>query len=1356
MIKPSTIAKPDMPSQIEIPETCVEESSPLLWGDEYVFPVSSSQEGLWFIEQMNPGNSAFNLPIPFRVQGPLQPELVRRTFDEIVRRHEILRTTFAESEGRVEQVIHAEGRAALRLVNLESLPKELRERKAQDRIAAEVQRPFDLAHGPLCTVLVLRLTDNDWFLLIHLHHMVGDGWSFRILIDEFTQLYNAFGRNEPSPLPELSLQFSDFAHWQREWHQTDGFQRELDHWVSRLQGAPAAIALPTDSPHMPNRAFSGATELVFLPRDLVENVREFCVQERVTLFMMTFAVFNALLYRYTGQNDIVIGTPIANRTQPELEPLIGFFVNNLVLRTTFDPEQSFRGLLQCVQESVIEAFDHQDVAIENIVKAINPDRSSVRNPIYQLLFSCQKAFIDTPQIPDLSFKHEFLDRQGTALEMWFSLIERDGGMRITIEYSTDLFRRETVLRMAEHYGRMLDAVVKQPDNSVSSLPMVTDAERTQILVDWNRTERKYEREVCVHKLFEEQVRRNPGATAVVFGDESLTYAQLDERADRLAAVLRSLGVGPNVLVGLCVNRSFDMVVSILGILKAGGAYVPIDPMYPVERIAFVLEDSKAPVLITQRLLLDSLPPTSAHCVLVDEPLDQVTTFTQEPDKQVQPSHLAYVIYTSGSTGKPKGVQIEHRALVNFLESMRGEPGLSADDVLLAVTTLSFDIAGLELHLPLITGARIVLAPWEVAADGEALLREVDRHGVTMLQATPATWELMLAAGWEGTPRLKALCGGEALPADLASELIPRCAELWNMYGPTETTIWSTCARITSARDIHVGRPIANTEIYILDVHQQPLPVGLAGELLIGGDGLARGYHNRPELTAEKFIPHPFKPDQRLYRTGDLAQYRSDGNIDCLGRLDFQVKIRGFRIELGEIEAQLSTHPAVHQNVIVAREDAPGEKRLVAYVVSSGQPLPSGAEMREHLRAHLPDYMLPAAFVSIDALPLTPNGKIDRQALPAPDAGLVVTPTKSAVAPGNPTEKGLAAIFSEVLSTPVTSVNDSFFDLGGHSLLAAKLMSRIECEFGVRLPLARLFDASTVKQIAEILSAEPDIEVHWNSLVPIRPRENAPTLFLVHGAGGNVLLYRELADQLAPEISVCGFQSQGLGGKDPVLKTVREMADHYVFELLQFQETGPYFLGGYCMGGIVAYEMARMLQAVGKEVECIFMLDSYNLSAVHRANDLPTQWGYVKQKMLFHVENLRELKAGQFRGYVREKFRMSVEAIQQAASKHLKPMRGKAVAASGPDFSGATIQAINHKAGWRHRPGLYNNGKVVLFKPKKNYDFFPDPRMGWGDCVNGGLEVVELSANPHGMLINPFVKQLATEIKLRIRVRAPSQ
>ncbi len=839
----------------------------------------------------------------------------------------------------------------------------------------------------------------------------------------------------------------------------------------------------------------------------------------------------------------------------------------------------------------------------------------------------------------------------------------------------------------------------------------------------------------LHHLFELQALRNPGAVAVVFHGMKLTYRELNARADLLAACLISRGVGANVLVGLCVQRSLEMVIGILGILKAGGAYVPIDPAYPSQRIGFILKDAAVPILLTQRSLSNDLPETGAQRLFLDEPIPEkikpTTTFQTGND-------LAYVIYTSGSTGQPKGVQIEHKSVINFLESMRSKPGLQANDVVLALTTLSFDIAGLEIFLPLTTGAQVIVGSWSTAVDGEEVRKEIERHGVTLLQATPTTWKLLLASGWTGSEKLKALCGGEPMPADLARQLLPRCAELWNMYGPTETTIWSTCSQIRDPEQISIGRPIANTETLILDSQLKPVEWGTEGELFIGGDGLARGYHNRPELTAEKFISHPFKDGERLYRTGDLARITPTGEIDCLGRLDFQIKIRGHRIELGEIESALNRHPSLQQVVAASREDSAGDKRLVAYFTTRHAEVPSPYALREHARKYLPDYMMPSAFVPVASIPLTPNGKVDRKALPAPGPDDVANDGRN-TPPLTSTEKRLANIWSQTLGVSSIGRHDRFFDLGGNSLLAVRVFTELEKQFGRRLPLATLFSAPTLASLASVLDQATANTTPWTSLVSIQPAGTKPRFFCVHGAGGNVILYLSLARHLGTDFPFYGLQSQGLDGRSAPLQTIEEMAAHYVAEVQALQPNGPYYLGGYCMGGLIALEMARLLSSKGEDIALVALLDTYNFSRI-----VPTSrfWD-LAQRLSFHAGNFFSLKPAQMKNYLQEKIRVA----RDGELANLFSSRKKKSSNLGQPPGGVglrTIQAINDWAAGYYQPKPYA-GQVTLFNPRINYSKFLVPYMGWDGIVQGGINVIPLPMNPHAMLVEPNVQHLSSAL-----------
>src|SRR5271165_6058488 len=1042
-------------------------------------PLSFAQQRLWFIDQLEPGSPMYNLASMYRMRGSLNVPALEKTINEIVRRHESLRTTFRNVDGQPLQVIAPEWRMPLEVNIVKGAGEEQREAELRRLTREAAIQPFDLAKGPLLRPSLLRIDDEDHVLMIVVHHIVGDGWSGSLIAGELAALYEAFAQDRPSPLPELTIQYADFAEWQRQWLQGEIRENQVEYWRSQLAGAPPVLELPTDRPRPALQNHRGDVRAHVIHRELVDQLRDVSQAEGVTLFMTLLAGFQLLLSRFSGQEDIVVGTSVAGRDHAEIELLIGFFINTLAMRTDLSGDPTFRELLARVKKVALDGYAHQEIPFEKLVEELQPERNLSYNPIFQVLFGLQNMPRHVFQASGLRVERSPVHQGTSILDMsWFAW-ETDDGLLLRVEYDTDLFEDATILRALEHYQKLLEGIAAQPDSRISELPLLDDEEKRKLLVEFNQTQAEYPRDLCVHQLLQEQARRTPEAIAMEFQGRSLTYAELDARSNQLAHFLRHRGVRAEQLVGVCVERSLEMVVALLGILKAGGAYVPLDPAYPSDRIQYVLDDAHVKLLLTQDAMLASLPPTTAEAICLDP---EWRAFQDEDSgpvaAEVTPDNLAYVIYTSGSTGRPKGVQLEHRSVVNFLCSMRREPGMTANDVLVAVTTLSFDIAGLELYLPLLVGGRLVVASREATFDGRLLKQLLDQTGATMMQATPTTWRVLLESGWEGNPKLKVLVGGEALSADLARQLALRCGSVWNMYGPTETTIWSSVYRVEGKDDrlVPIGKPIANTTFYILDGNRRPVAEGAQGELYIGGEGLARGYFERDELTAEKFVPDPFssQPGARMYRTGDLARYRRDGNVEFLGRIDHQVKIRGFRIELGEIEAVLEQHAGVNQAVVVAREDKPGDKRLVAYVVAeSPDTLTSSAELRRHVGKQLPDYMTPAAFVQMTKLPLTPNGKVDRKALPPPDqsrdAGAVY------VAPRTPLEEILAQIWKEVLHVDRVGVHDNFFSLGGHSLLATQVISRIRHAAGVELPLRHMFEwptiAELVLKIEEIKASE---------------------------------------------------------------------------------------------------------------------------------------------------------------------------------------------------------------------------------------------------------------------------------------------
>ncbi len=1044
-------------------------------------PLSFEQEQLWFLAQLIPDSAVYNESFTIGFKGSLDVTAFEQSLNEFINRHQIWRTSFPAVDGQPVQVIHPASNLKLSLVDLRNLPEAERESEALRLAAEDIMRPFDLAHGPLLRTMLVRLGDEDYRLFIALHHIIFDAVSiYQVFLPELHALYESFSSGKPSSLSPLPIQYTDFASWERESLQKDIFEQHLAYWTQQLADAPQILDLPTDRPRPPIQSYRGSMQTFALPSHLTEALKTLSRRECVTLYMTLAAAFQALLHRYTGQDDLLIGTITSSRKRPEVQRLAGYFLNTVVLRTDMSGNPTFRELLKRVCNVIISAHRHEDIPFGYIVKELRPERKRSYHPFIQVILSCQ------PQLPTppsgWTVSQIDVQRHISKFDLCLELDERAEGLIGRFIYNTELFDADHINRLAGHLEVLLTAIVADPDQHLADLPLLTEAERQQLLVDWNATLAPYPSDRCIHELFEAQVERTPDAVAVVFEGIHLTYHQLNSKANQLAHHLQALGVGPEVLVGICLERSLEMIIGLLGILKARGAYVPLDPTFPSERLAFMLEDAQVAVLVTQLSLIAQLPYHGDAVVCMDA--DKATLAQQRTmnlTSVASPDNLAYVIYTSGSTGRPKGVQVLQRAVVNFMLSMKEQPGLTAEDTFLAVTTLSFDIAALELFLPLIVGARLIIANRDVTTSGTALAETLTRTGTTVMQATPITWRMLLAEGWQGSEKLKALCGGEALPLELAHQLLSKVASLYNMYGPTETTIWSSVYEIKQDHiSITIGRPIANTQIYLLDKQLQLVPVGVSGELLIGGDGLACGYLNRPELTAERFIPHPFSTESgaRLYRTGDLARYCSDGSIEHLGRLDFQVKIRGFRIELGEIEAVLNEYPAVQQAVVVAREDAPGDKRLVAYVLQNPQyqdpdELKEGMptlvpQLRSLLKERLPDYMIPASFVLLETLPLTPNGKVDRRVLPVPND---TRPDleKRFVAPRNALEEAVAASWSQVLGIRQLGIHDDFFELGGHSLLATQAISRLRTSLQVEVSLGSFFKAPTVAQLAEIIT-----------------------------------------------------------------------------------------------------------------------------------------------------------------------------------------------------------------------------------------------------------------------------------------------
>ena len=1314
-------------------------------------PLSFSQERLWLLDQLTAGSPVYNMLDVIGVEGIYDAEAMRAALQELVRRHETLRTTFGYSEGRPTQIVLPTIDLALSELDLSSLPEPAREQQWSRAVRDEGRTAFDLSDAPLFRATIVHYTDHEHRLLVTIHHIIADEWSMEVLHQEVQQLYEAFSCGRRSPLPELPIQYTDFAQWQRDWLQGEELQRQIAHWTEELAEAPSVLEMPTDKPRPAVQSFRGATECFELPKELSDRLRSLGQQQHATLFMILLAGFMALLHRYTGQDDILVGTPISGRTHSETEKLIGCFINTVVLRGQFTSDLSFRSLLQDVRARALRAYAHPDLPFEHLVRALVPERDASRTPLFQVMFVLHDSD-GISQVSQVRGNRE-LETATSKFDLTLFISETDNGLEGMIEYSTDLFEPESIRRLCGHYGTLLDSLARDPDQTVALLPLFTDAERRQLLEDWNDTAVFHRgSELCLHQLIEERAKRAPDRVAAVFEQQTLTYGELDRRANQLAYHLRGMHVGPDVLVGLLVERSLEMLVGIFGILKAGGAYVPLDPSFPQDRLSFMVEDSKMDVLLTHRGLEKHLRVRPGFVVQLDSDwsggANQSSVRTQL-SSAVQ-NTLAYVLYTSGSTGKPKGVGISHAALVNFLLSMQHEPGFSATDTLLAVTTLSFDIAALELFLPLVCGGQVLIASREDADDPRRLREQIHRSGCTVMQATPATWRALVDAGWHGAAHLKVLCGGESLSPRLAQDLLSRCGQLWNMYGPTETTVWSTLHRVTSVDGpIPIGHPIANTHIYVLDRHHNLVPVGAVGELYIGGSGLARGYLHRPTLTQERFVPSPFTPNARLYRTGDLARRRTDGTVECLGRADGQVKIRGFRIELGEVEMVLSSHEAIRQCAVIAREDVPGDKQLVAYCEMKAGFAPTIQNLRAHLETQVPGYMVPSMFVVVKNLPLTSNRKIDRKSLPAPTHG--ATALTEFVAPGKPLEKLLARVWAEALNVERVGLHDNFFDLGGHSLLAVQILVEIERRTNTRLPLATLLQAPTVADLAEILRRK-QWAPHWGSLVPLRHGGSKPAFFLMHSHGGNVLEYYALVNHLERDQPVYALQARGLDGHVVKDASVEKMASAYLGELRSLQPNGPYFLGGFCFGGLIALEAAQQLIAAGQEVALVVLIQSTHPDAIRfkpTTTVVQRGWYRTTKRIKLELENFShggtKYVADRCRHvWNRARARMTIAFDGMTDKTHPEPLRR-------PMHYVLEVLSLEHrKAMKKYAPSPYG-GDVVLFRAKEQLaGLIADESLGWKDLLRGNLDVCEVPGHQQNLLMEPNVSRLAEELTVRLK------
>ncbi|MDJ0691329.1 MAG: amino acid adenylation domain-containing protein [Xenococcaceae cyanobacterium MO_188.B32] len=1065
-------------------------------------PISYTQRGLWFLNQLITKSPAYNLSLALNITGNLNTAALEQAIREIIRRHEILRTTFKVINNSPVQVIASDLTVPLTEISLHLLPLQEQSLETQRIISEEIEYSFDLSKNPPLRITLMKLGVTSHIMLLVMHHIIADGWSQEIFIKELNSLYTAFSKKEPSPLPELSIQYADFVQWQRQKLSTEHLDTLLKYWRRQLVNAQPLLNLPTDRVRPPVQTYRGQTISFVLDANLSQQLKTLSQQAGATLYMFLLTVFVILLFRYCNQEDIIVGSPIAGRNHRCLEPLIGFFVNVLALRIDVSGNPTFLELLQRVRQISLEAYAHQELPFEKLIEELQPKRSLSYTPLFQVMFVLQNSPIEKFTLSNLTVAPLKLENHTSKFDLTLSMTETEQRLMGEWQYNRDLFDAATITRMAGHFQTLLTEIVANPEQRVANFSLLTPAEQHQLLFEWNDTQTDYPQDKCIHQLFEEQVEKTPDAVAVVFENQQLTYQQLNQRANQLAHHLQSLGVRPEVLVGICVERSLEMVVGLLGILKAGGAYVPLDSNYPHERLNYMLEDSGVQVLLTQQCLLESLPSNQAQLVCLDTNSGVIEQLSQENlEVRVSSDNLADLIYTSGSTGVPKGVSIIHQGVVRLVKEAN-YASLTCQDVFLQLAPISFDASTFEIWGSLLNGAKLVVM-YAHTPNLEEIAGFIEKYQVTTLWLTAALFHLMVEQQLDKLKSVRQLlAGGDILSPPYVEKVIkflPEC-QLINGYGPTENTTFTCCYLVKQSRvngtSVPIGRPISNTQIYILNKHLQPVPIGVTGELYIGGDGLARGYFNRPELTSEKFIPNPFKNlefgirhCEKLYKTGDLARYLPDGNIEFLGRIDNQIKIRGFRIELGEIEAVLNSHPQIQQAVVIATEEISGNKRLLAYLVTYAQAITIN-QLREFLKQKLPEYMVPSTFVTLDTLPLTPNGKVDRKALPAPDRE--ITREYKYVPPRTPIEKIIANIFASVLGIEAVGINDNFFELGGHSLLAIRVISRLRTSLSIELPLQSLFEFPTVADLAKhVETVRRTVQVTETNIVAIHPRTIKP-------------------------------------------------------------------------------------------------------------------------------------------------------------------------------------------------------------------------------------------------------------------------
>ncbi|MBN2549028.1 MAG: amino acid adenylation domain-containing protein [Anaerolineales bacterium] len=1326
-----------------------------------VIPASFSQQRLWFVHKLSPETLAYNLERTIEIKGTLDVPILCQSFESLIHRHEALRTTFTMEGGQLVQIISSTIDAPLHISELNEETDLDRLEKARQILIEHSRQMLNLSTGPLLSAQLVRLSEKRTLFQIVMQHIISDGLSLNIIFRDLFEFYQAYTSGSEPQLPPLPLQFADFAVWQRKFLRGGTLENQLSYWKKQLKDPPALLQLPVDRPRPPIQTDNGASLFFELPMDLTKSLIQLGHQDGATPFMVLIAAYNILLSRYTRQTDILVGFPISNRTYKEWENLVGFFANTLILRTDLSGNPTFRNVLQRVKHAALDAYANQDMPFELLVQELNPERDLSISPIFQVTLSFQNVDNYEVHVGDLTINRHDLDIGTTPFD-WTLYIQLDNSrLRGRFRYNTDLFNRRTIQQAIYHFQRLLEGILLDPSCPISQLPLLSPQERNTLLVEWNKTRTDYPRYASVHQLFESQAEQRPDATAVISGSEQWSYQQLNEKANRVAYLLQSYGIAPGEPVAIYLERSAEMVVCMLGILKAGGAYVPLDLNNPAERLALMLRDVQARVLLT-RSELEKCIPLSGDLNIVPIDTDVLSgdlDSRENPENRAAPDDPAYIMYTSGTTGLPKGIIIPHRA-INRLVCNTNYIKIGPADRVAHLSNVSFDAATFEIWGPLLNGATMVVVPQDVLlspADFSSFLREQSIHSIFLTTALFNRLAALQPGLFSGVRDV--LFGGEMVTPYYVRKVLqdgpPQ--RLLHVYGPTESTTFATWHLINDVPDeavnVPIGKPIANTRLYLLDDELQPVPIGVIGEIYIAGEGLALGYWNQAELTASHFLQDPYgDPGRKMYKTGDLARYLEDGSIEFCGRSDDQVKIRGYRIELNEIEFHISAHPLVEHCIVIARERSVGgkesERYLAAYIVCTEEQANIEMLLREFLKPRLPAYMIPAVFCILKTLPLNENGKVDRSALPEPfsDAGQNIG---GALSPRDAVESQLVALWEEVLNIHPIGLEDNFFDLGGHSLLAIELFARINEIFGRQLPLAALFRSPSVIQLANELRIDPAI-ARFSLLVPIQTvdasMESGPPIFLIHTIRADLIEYAQLVRSFGPDQSFYGLLPRGLDGREPPLSTIPEMAAAYIDAIRLVQPHGPYNLVGYCFAGVVAYEMACQLHARGEAVDFLVIIDGFP-----PRHAIPFG-AHFFAKILTFVRNLPTWMKNinmlslmdRWKGIVKE----GIIQVKMLAGRLGIPIKilpeevlnVRSIELFAPDvrktIDAMLLSLVNYRPG--HYPGhltLIRGAALSMFRGL-------DPQSGWEFLVDGGIALHVIPSKHENLLLPPSVKIVA--------------